>query len=69
MSSSMQALYTVVSGEINGIKFQTNEALQRVLDDFTKTEEVNTPRMSQLAIHYFLINHTMLTSDLPDKLF
>ncbi len=43
MSSSMQALYTAVSGEINGIKFQTDAALQRVLDDITKIEEVNIP--------------------------
>ncbi len=43
MSSSMQALYTAVSGEINGVKFLADEALQRVLDDITKIEEVNIP--------------------------
>lgn len=43
MTSSMQALYTAVTGEINGIKFEADEALKRVLDDFTKVEEVAIP--------------------------
>lgn len=43
MTSSMQALYTAVTGEINGIKFEADDALKRVLDDFTKVEEVAVP--------------------------
>lgn len=43
MTSSMQALYTAVSGEINGMKFQADEALQKVLEDFTKIEDISIP--------------------------
>ncbi|MFH0702894.1 MAG: DEAD/DEAH box helicase [bacterium] len=43
MTSSMQALYTAVTGEINGIRFEADGALKRVLDDFTKIEEVLVP--------------------------
>lgn len=43
MRSSMQALYTAVTGEINGIKFNSDEALKKILDDFTKIEDISIP--------------------------
>jgi len=43
MSSSMQALYTAVTGEYKGIKFEADEALKKILDDFTKIEDITTP--------------------------
>ncbi len=43
MNSSMQALYTAVTGEVNGIKFDSDKTLNKILDDFTKIEDITVP--------------------------
>ncbi len=45
MTSSMQALYTAVTGEVNGIKFDSDKTLDKILDDFTKIEDIIIPEI------------------------
>jgi len=44
LSSPMQALYAAMTGEVRGLRFHPDEALQRVLDDLTRVEEVAIPK-------------------------
>ncbi len=50
LASPMQALYAAMTGEVRGLPFQADTALQRVLDDLTRVEEVCVPGNLQATL-------------------
>lgn len=44
LSSPMQALYAVVTEEVNGIKFKPDNKIKNILKDLTKIEEITVPK-------------------------